>query len=200
MLFEILASDQRSTDVHGDDDVGVHLASDIGGNVVDQTPIGEDLAVEFYRREQTGNGHGRAQGLGQGTLLENDGISTEHVGGNTAKRNREVVEAGQCGIGERDAVEEQAHALAGAEANGTFQSVLETELGWYLVGAAIFFAAIGKLGISGFAGHGFIPMNGFDKLAHFGGGAAGGVEGADQAAHAGAGDRINGDVILFQPL
>ncbi len=93
--LEILASDQRRTDVHSDDDVCVHLASDIGGNVIDQPTIGEDLAVEFHGREQAGNGHGRAQGLGQGAILENDGVSAEHVGGNAAKRDGQIVEAGR---------------------------------------------------------------------------------------------------------
>src|SRR5271168_2221154 len=61
--LEILASDQRRTDVDGDYDICVHLANNIGGDVVDQPAIGKDLAVEFHGREQAGNGHGRAQGL-----------------------------------------------------------------------------------------------------------------------------------------
>src|SRR5580693_2083678 len=167
--FEILASDQRRTYVHSDYDVGVHLPSDIGWNVIDQASVGENLAVEFNGREQARNGQGRAQGLGQGAVLEDDSISAEHVGSNAAKRDGQIVEAGDRGIGERDAIQKQADALACGKAEGTAQSVLETELGWNLVSAAVLFAAIGKLGIAGLAGHGFIPMNGFDKLAHLGG-------------------------------
>jgi hypothetical protein len=43
-------------------------------------------------------------------------------------------------------------------------------------------------------------MNGLDILVHLGGGAAGCVQGADQATHTGTGNGIDWDVILIQPL
>ena len=50
--------------IDSDDDVGVHLAHDVDGNVLDHAAVGQHLAVDFHGSEHAGNGHGGAHGLG----------------------------------------------------------------------------------------------------------------------------------------
>ena len=46
----------------------------------------------------------------------------------------------------------------------------------------------------------FAPIEFVDGLAEFFGRHAGGVEAADEAAHAGAGDEVDGDAVAFEPF
>ncbi len=90
--------------------------------------------------------------------------------------------------------------MAGIEAVRALQSVFQAERGVDLVVAAILLAAIGELRISGFGQHGFDPVNALGKFLNFRRRHAGGVHGGNDAAHAGAGNAVHRDVILFQPL
>ena len=79
-------------------------------------------------------------------------ISGEHVRGDAAKRDGQVVEAGDAGIGEGDAIEQQADALAGIESIGTVEAVLQAERGWDLVVAAVLLCGDTRVAVAGLAG------------------------------------------------
>src|SRR4029077_12194966 len=66
--------------------------------------------------------------------------------------------------------------------------------------AAVLFAAIRKLGISGFGQERRIPIDLFCESLNFRRSHSGGIHRTDDASHTGAGDAVHGDVIFFHPL
>jgi hypothetical protein len=132
--------------------------------------------------------------------MQHHAISALHIGGYAAKRDGQVVEAGNAGLREGDAVQQQADAEAGIETIGPSQPMFYAERCLHLIIAAILFAAIGKLAVGGLGKQCFIPVNAFREFLHFCGRHARGIHHADDAAHAGASHAIHGDVILLQPL
>src|SRR4029077_14645497 len=66
--------------------------------------------------------------------------------------------------------------------------------------AAVLFAAIRKLGISGFGHERRIPIDLFCESLNFRRSHSGGIHRTDDASHTGAGDAVHGDVIFFHPL
>ena len=132
--------------------------------------------------------------------MQHDAISAQHIGGHAAERDGQVVEAGDAGLGEGDAIQQQTDAETGIEPVGPVQPVLQAECGLDLVIAAILLAAIAKLTVGGSGKQGLIPVNALGKLLDFLGRHARGVHGGDDAAHAGAGHAVHRDVILLHPL
>ena len=84
--------------------------------------------------------------VAQRTIVQHDAVAALHIRGHAAERDGQVVEAGDAGVGECDAIEQQADAVAGIESVGTVQAVLQAERGLDLVIAAILLAAIAQAG------------------------------------------------------
>jgi hypothetical protein len=67
-------------------------------------------------------------------------------------------------------------------------------------GAGVFFAAEGKVFIGCATAEKERPICGAEDFLELIRGFAGGVEAADEAAHAGAGEVVDGDVVFFKPF
>ncbi len=63
---------------------------------------------------------------------------------------------------------------------------------------AVLLAAVAEIAVWGSAADGDVPVDALHEGADLVGGAAGGVEAADEAAHAGADDEVDGDVMLLE--
>jgi hypothetical protein len=58
-------SAKRHLKIDGDHLVGIHLAGDLYGDVLDHAAIGQQVAIDFHGSENAGNGHAGAHGPGQ---------------------------------------------------------------------------------------------------------------------------------------
>src|SRR5580765_5866557 len=90
--------------------------------------------------------------------------------------------------------------MAGIQAGGTGKPSLETELDERGIVARVFFAPVRKIFIGRLAANDDVPALRRDDLFEFARRFAGGVETANQAAHAGASDVVHRDVMVFEPL
>ena len=143
--FQLFMSAKWELKIDGDDGVGIHLARHLHRNVLDHAAIGQHMTIDFHWSENTRNRHAGAHGPRQRTITEYHAISALHIGGHAAKRDGQVIEAGDAGLGEGDAIEQHADAEARIETVGTPQPMLYAERGLDLVIAAILLTAIRKL-------------------------------------------------------
>src|SRR6202008_1939852 len=94
----------------------------------------------------------------------------------------------------------QSHTLAGVVTIGPAQSVFQAKRGINLKVSTILLSTIGNLGINGSGTKSLLPINFLGKGLNLGGRHARGVHRADDAAHAGSGNPVDGNVILFHPF
>ncbi len=73
--FQLLASTERHAEIHRDDGICTHFAHHLDGNILDHPTIGQHMAIDFDRRENSGNGHAGAHGRGQRSIVQHDAIS-----------------------------------------------------------------------------------------------------------------------------
>ena len=91
--------------------------------------------------------------------------------------------------------------MAGIEAGGQADPLfLVAEFNGGGVFAGILFAAVAELAKRDRRGKDSAPIDFRDEGADFIRAVASGVEATDEATHAGAGDVINGDAVVFEPL
>ena len=134
-----------SAQLHGDDDVGIHFAHRFTGMFCTMPPSASTRPSISTGVNTPGNGHRGAHRLGQRTVAQDHGFSADHIGGDAAERNGQVVEVGDAGLGQGDAIEQKSHAVAGIESVGAAQSVFQAEAGVDQKVAAILLAAIGEI-------------------------------------------------------
>src|ERR1700722_8074844 len=77
----------------GDHNVGVQIvAQDVGGQVVDNATVGEEVAVNVLnRRKDAGNGNACTHRLGQRAGCESDGLKRVQVSGHAAEGDGQPV-------------------------------------------------------------------------------------------------------------
>src|SRR5260370_42389058 len=80
------------------------------------------------------------------------------------------------------------------------ESVLHTEWSINQKGAAILLATVRELGINRLGQESFVPIDSFGEGLNLGWRHARGVHRANDAAHAGSGNPVHGNVVLFHPL
>src|ERR1700747_92409 len=90
--------------------------------------------------------------------------------------------------------------MPGVEAGGEPQSLFKADLDKGRIVAGIFLAAIGQILIRRLASDDDVPILLLDNFLKFFWSFSGGVETADQAAHAGASDVVNRNVMVVEPL
>lgn len=192
--------DRGLREMDSDDDVGSHLPGDIDGEILEDGAIDIEFAAAVGRSEDAGEGHGGAEGIGEDAFAEDLFFAGDKIGGDAAEGSGEVVEGVEFGVGEGPAAEEDADLMAEIETGGKGDAAFETEFEEVGEGGAVFAAAEGEVAEVDGAAEELIPGSVFDDGAEFSGGAAGGVEAADEAAHAGAGDVVDGDAVLLEPF
>ena len=84
------APGQGRTDVHRDEHIGPHGFRHIDGQVVHQHAVAEDLPVKLGRCKHPWHAHARAQRVRQIARGHHHLLSRLHVGGDGAKRNRQL--------------------------------------------------------------------------------------------------------------
>ena len=126
-------------------------------------------------------------------------LAADQIGGNAGEGNWHIVEALDLGVGKRNLIENQRHLLAGVKSPGELQPLAQPEFQGVGIVAGILFTAEGQVVEGSLAGHHLVPVDAVYDLANLGGIPAGGIDPADQSAHAGSGDIVYRDMVLFQP-
>ena len=150
--------------------------------------------------EDAGDGCGGEHGIAQRAAREGDGPGGVEVGGLAAEGDGQAIEVGLIVVAEELFFEELVEAGLGEEAIAELDAMLEAD-GDAVGDVAAVFAAAKALRAVGLldAEDGADGVFGEDVL-HLVGGVAGGIECADDGAHAGAGDDVDGDVMIVKPL
>jgi hypothetical protein len=89
---QVFAFRDRRADVDDDQAIGAHRARDADRNIVEDAAIDEQIVVHRQRRECAGHGHARTDRQHEIAFVPDDRLAAENVGGDRAKRNRQVVE------------------------------------------------------------------------------------------------------------
>jgi hypothetical protein len=186
--------------VDGDDHVGAHIADYIGGKIVHHAAVDEDFFALADRSEDARNGNGGAHGVGERAALEDVGLAGDEFGRDAAEGDGEIVEGGDVGIVDGLAVDEEIDLVAGVESGRKGGAVFEADLDGIEDGAGVFLAAEGEVFVGGAAAEKQRPIRGAEDFLELVRGLAGGVHTADEAAHAGAGEVVDGNVVLFKPF
>ncbi len=199
-VVEIALADGGELEADGEDDVRSH-GFDVGcGKVLEDRAVDVFMAVELEGTEDAGDGCGGEDGIAQRAAGEGDGPGGVEVGGLAAEGDGQAIEVGLIVVAEELFFEELVEAGFGEEAVAELDAMLEAD-GDAVGDVAAVFAAAKALRAVGLldAEDGADGVFGEDVL-HLVGGVAGGVESADDGAHAGAGDDVDGDVMIVKPL
>jgi hypothetical protein len=90
--------------------------------------------------------------------------------------------------------------MAGVESGRKSGAVFQADLNGIGDGAGVFFAAEREVFVGSASAEKKPPIRGAQDFLELMRGLTGGVEAADEAAHAGAGQVVDGDVVLFEPF
>ena len=204
-----------------DDDVGTHLTADVGGEVVDKAAVHQELPVDGDGREHAGDGHAGPDGLGELAATQHGGLAGGEVGGDAGEGDGQLVEVDGVLVADAQAVEEVEQVGTGDERAGqradegagggglavervAEPSVLElveelagVERDGEQVGAAPVFVGRRDVAAVDVVAHVLGPVHFGDERLQLVGGVAQGIEAADDGAHAGAHDVIDGEADLL---
>ena len=192
-----------------DNDIRVEIvAHHVRGKIIVNAPVIHQHAVHFDRLEYEGKAHGGAHSIAQIPLSHHHGPLVVDIRRHATERHEKVIEISSarcCGLSV-EAHERQVHLYGIHHAGG------ETELwlGAYRVAGAEREAQVEELrrgevllevvGISRLH-HARIPpleVGRAQQIFHFIGRISHSIERADDGAHRGAGDVVDGDAIFFQ--
>ena len=197
---EVSADDGLERQADGEDDVGLHIADGGGWEVVEDAAVDVFVAIHLKRLIDARERDGGANGIGQGASGKGDDLGVGEVGGDAAERDGKGVEVDAIVVAEEAAVEKGVEALVGEDGVAEGDTVTEADGEGVGEGAGVFAAAEGAAGVGGVEAEDLVE----DAVVHDDfeaiDGSSGGVERADHAAHAGAGDDIDRDVVFFKPL
>src|ERR1700739_312816 len=98
------------------------------------------------------------------------------------------------------AIDEQIDLMASIESGRKRGAMFQADLNGIGDGSGIFLAAEREVFVGGAAAEKQRPIRGEENLLQIIGGFSGGVKAADEAAHAGAGKVVDGDMVLFKPF
>ena len=197
--FQFLDVARRKAQLDRDHGVRIHGEDGLDWNVLHHAAICQHVAIDLHRSEHAGNRHGSAHRLGQRAVAQHNTFAAQHVGGDAAERNRQVVKAGDSRFGERDAVEQQSDALAGIETVRPVETVLQAQRSRNQEITPVLLPAIGKLRVNRLRQESFVPINFFGELLDLVRRHASGVHRPNDAAHAGSGNPVHRNVVLFHP-
>ena len=182
--------------------LSAHVARHIHRQVVHQAAIAQQGIADFGGRKHAGHRHARPQRSGQHALLQDDLFAVDQIGRHSAERYGQVVEIVHADGGQGQ-VGQHLLQLGGVDRGIRKQhlpAIAQTELdaaGHLLVGL---FAAEGQALARRTARQHASPVHARDLLAQHIDRHALGVEPADDGAHAGARDAVDGNAQLLQRL
>ena len=177
------------------DDVGAHPAGEVGGVVVAQPAIDEDAVADAHGCEDSRDGHGGPHGPDEAAATEIDFGIGDEVGGHAGEGNGEAVEADAVEVAAAEPLEES-HKVASADESALLRAVA-VDAADEGVGVLLFALMECEFGGVGAVAEEGGPVLGADEGVEVGGGVADGVECADEGAHGGAADDVDGDTCFF---
>ena len=147
-----------------------------------------------------GEGDGGAYRIRNRAAGKGDGFGVGEICGDAAERDGEGVEVDAVVVAKEATVEEGVEALVGEDGVAEGDAVTEADGDAVGEGAGILATAEGAAGVGGVEAEDLIKdgvvHDDFEAIYR----CADGVERADHAAHAGSGDDVDGDMVLFKPL
>src|SRR5271169_6334080 len=100
--------------------------------------------------------------------MENLGFAADQISGHAGKRNREIVEALDFGVGSCNLIENQQDLLAGVKSSRELQSFAQAELQAVGIVPGIFLTAERKIVERSLSGHHLVPVNTVHHLPELG--------------------------------
>ncbi len=101
-----------------DHDIGAHGPHHVGRHIAHQAAIDVNMFRIADGRKQSGNGHGRAHGGGERSILEYRLLPGHQVGGDAAEGNRQIVERLHTRVRQGFAIDQEADLLASVQSAG----------------------------------------------------------------------------------
>ncbi len=169
----------RGTQVDCNDDVRSHFLCDVHGEVVQNATVDPEVLIVSDGGENRGQRHGCAESFAERSVRKDVLFAGIQIGCDAAKRNGQIVEAFQAGVGQGRAIQYVGDTLSRAQSARSTESVANAEFEVVLEEAFVFLAAIrqsleGRLSVER-----LIPVDAFDEIAKLGGAHAGRVHAAD---------------------
>ena len=199
--LQLVARHERRADVHRDDDVRAHRAHELDRQVVDEPAVAQDTTVDLHRREHARHRHARAHGLVEAPGVEDDLLARDHVGGDRAVGDRQLVEVLDVVDVARELVQEELEIAARQRALEPEEfAVAIAELERERKRRELFLAAEADVAALGTVGQQGGPAHRAELALHLVRRHAARVEAADDRAHGGAGDVVDRHAHLVQHL
>ena len=200
---DIRVGDGSLLQMHGNHSIGMKIVfEDVGGQGVEDAAIDEVVAVgSLHGREDAGDGDGGAHGLGQRAGGKDDRLHSIEVGGHAAEGDGGLVVIQLLPVvGEQVGGEELIDAAVGEQSVAQGGPVLEADGDGGRHLAAVLPVAVAGVYIRSLQGEDGSEGVADSQGAYLPGGLSAGKKRADQGAHAGSGEAVNGDVVLLKPL
>ena len=159
------------------------------------------MRSSFDRREHAGHAHAGAQRQRQVALGQDALLAVLHVGGDGAEGRRQAVELAHVAHRQRQPAQQRLQAAAGEGAGGhAHLAVAQAEFDRRGELEVLLLAALRQVLPIDAAGEEPVPGDPRQLAIQVLGGHAAGVEPADDGAHRGAGDDVDGDVLALEHL
>src|SRR5208337_3030375 len=121
------------------------------------------------------------------------------VASDARERSREIVEALDLRVRSRDLIENQSNLLARVQARGKLYAFAYSKFEAVGIIVRVFLATKGEVLKGSSRRQYLVPRDSAHDVPHLSGIVSSGVNPTHQTAHAGAGDVVHGNVMLFQP-
>ena len=177
------------------------IAGDVDRDVAHQSTVRQDLVFHLHRREGTRNRHAGAHRGGEVALLEYDHAAGDHVRRDCAIRYGQLVEI-RLESRARDIDTQQIFDIAGIDQTAGGSNAVRRDAEFKVIavsdtGALLF----DRLEVTtALAADDLLPIDADEKFFELSGGYSRSVTAADERAHAGAGDAIDGYVQFLEHL
>ena len=196
---QLVARGKRKADIDHNQHVDVHCPRDVDRQVLGDATVDQQAPFPFDRSEDAGRRDTRAQGRGQIALRENHCLAGFQVGGHGAKRGGQLVEVGGARRAQGQLAQQAAQLLALDQAPWQEEPALaESQRQLHQELLVLAFAAEVQVAALGPVAEGVLPIDAGEDLLDLTARPAAGVQTANDRAHAGAGDGINGHMQLIQ--
>ena len=199
---QLLAGQHGIADIHRDNDVGPQFPGHIHRHVIDHAAIGQQITVYFDRLQDAGHRHRGLHRRRQVPFFQYHRGDGFHVGRHRTKRYRQVVEAVQARQIERALSQQRAHRLALKKAVGQAQLpvFVDADIGTQQKLVVLALAPERQLVPPHLVLIALIPVEFQQLLLQLGGIKPQRIHTGHIGAHAGAGNNIDRNTVLFQHL
>ena len=199
---QLFARTQRGADVDHNRDVDAHLPRHVQRDVVSHAAVHQQAAIQLHRGEHRRDRHARAYHLGQVAFAEHHFFASGDVGGHGAERDRQLVEVTRVAAVGEHALQQQCKVLTldHAQRQAEAAIVAETEFLFDQEIPVILLAPKRYVFTRWRVGQGLLPVDPQRQFLQLVDLVARRVQPANHRPHAGAGNRIDMNPLLFKCL